>query len=66
MRELDVRGVSCPAPVVSVKRALEASEGDLQVQASMTSGIKTPDKSTWPGLATVRWLHLKKDLGLIA
>ena len=31
MKELDVRGLSCPAPVVSVKRALEAGEGELRV-----------------------------------
>lgn len=28
MKELDVRGLSCPAPVVSVKRALEAAPGE--------------------------------------
>ncbi|HEY5514192.1 MAG TPA: sulfurtransferase-like selenium metabolism protein YedF [Geomonas sp.] len=31
MKSLDVRGMSCPAPVVSVKRALEAGEGELRV-----------------------------------
>jgi selenium metabolism protein YedF len=31
MKELDVRGLSCPAPVVSVKRALEADKGELRV-----------------------------------
>ena len=31
MKSLDVRGLSCPAPVVSVKRALEAGDGVLQV-----------------------------------
>ena len=31
MNSLDVRGMSCPAPVVSVKRALEAGEGELRV-----------------------------------
>jgi selenium metabolism protein YedF len=31
MKSLDVRGLSCPAPVVSVKRALEAGEGELRV-----------------------------------
>lgn len=31
MKDLDVRGMSCPAPVVSVKRALEAGEGELRV-----------------------------------
>jgi selenium metabolism protein YedF len=30
MKELDVRGLACPAPVVSVKRALEA-DGELRV-----------------------------------
>jgi selenium metabolism protein YedF len=31
MKNLDVRGLSCPAPVVSVKRALETAEGELRV-----------------------------------
>jgi len=31
MKDLDVRGLSCPAPVVSVKKALEAGEGALRV-----------------------------------
>ena len=31
MNSLDVRGMSCPAPVVSVKRALETAEGELRV-----------------------------------
>ena len=31
MQDLDVRGLSCPAPVVSVKRALEENEGELRV-----------------------------------
>ena len=31
MREVDVRGLSCPAPVVSVKRALEEGGGELRV-----------------------------------
>ena len=31
MRELDVRGLSCPAPVVSVKQALEESDEELLV-----------------------------------
>ena len=31
MKDLDVRGLSCPAPVVSVKRALETGEGELRV-----------------------------------
>jgi selenium metabolism protein YedF len=31
MKDLDVRGLSCPAPVVSVKRALESGEGELRV-----------------------------------
>ena len=31
MKDLDVRGLSCPAPVVAVKRALEAGEGGLRV-----------------------------------
>ena len=31
MNSLDVRGMSCPAPVVSVKRALETGEGELRV-----------------------------------
>lgn len=31
MKSLDVRGMSCPLPVVSVKRALEAAEGELHV-----------------------------------
>ena len=31
MNSLDVRGMSCPAPVVSVKRALETAGGELRV-----------------------------------
>lgn len=31
MRDLDVRGLSCPAPVVSVKKELEAGGGGLRV-----------------------------------
>jgi len=31
MKSLDVRGLSCPAPVVAVKRALETGEGELRV-----------------------------------
>jgi selenium metabolism protein YedF len=31
MNSLDVRGMSCPMPVVSVKRALESSAGELRV-----------------------------------
>ena len=31
MKSLDVRGMSCPAPVVSVKRALEADGAELRV-----------------------------------
>jgi len=31
MKDLDVRGLACPAPVVSVKRALETAEGALRV-----------------------------------
>ena len=31
MNSLDVRGMSCPLPVVSVKRALESAEGELRV-----------------------------------
>jgi selenium metabolism protein YedF len=31
MKSLDVRGLSCPAPVVAVKRELEAGEGVLRV-----------------------------------
>ena len=31
MKHLDVRGLSCPAPGVSVKRALETEEGELRV-----------------------------------
>jgi selenium metabolism protein YedF len=29
--DLDVRGMACPMPVVSVKRALESAQGDLRV-----------------------------------
>lgn len=31
MNSLDVRGMACPLPVVSVKRALESAQGELQV-----------------------------------
>jgi len=31
MKSLDVRGMACPGPVVSVKRALETAEGELRV-----------------------------------
>ena len=31
MKNLDVRGMACPLPVVSVKRALESADGELQV-----------------------------------
>lgn len=31
MKDLDVRGMACPAPVVSVKRALETADGALRV-----------------------------------
>lgn len=31
MKSLDVRGMSCPLPVVSVKRALETAQGELRV-----------------------------------
>jgi len=31
MKNIDVRGMSCPAPVVSVKRALEEAGGELRV-----------------------------------
>ena len=31
MSDLDVRGMACPMPVVSVKRALESAQGDLRV-----------------------------------
>ena len=31
MKNLDVRGMACPLPVVSVKRELEAGEGELRV-----------------------------------
>jgi selenium metabolism protein YedF len=31
MKNLDVRGMACPLPVVSVKRALESAEGELRV-----------------------------------
>ena len=31
MNSLDVRGMACPLPVVSVKRALESAEGELRV-----------------------------------
>ena len=31
MKSLDVRGMACPLPVVSVKRALESTKGELQV-----------------------------------
>ena len=31
MKSLDVRGMACPLPVVSVKRALETARGELQV-----------------------------------
>jgi selenium metabolism protein YedF len=31
MKNVDVRGMSCPAPVVSVKRALEDAGGELRV-----------------------------------
>lgn len=31
MDSLDVRGMACPLPVVSVKRALEAAQGELRV-----------------------------------
>ncbi|HJV33559.1 sulfurtransferase-like selenium metabolism protein YedF [Geomonas sp.] len=31
MKALDVRGMACPLPVVSVKRALESAEGELRV-----------------------------------
>ena len=31
MKSVDVRGLSCPAPVVSVKRALEEGGGELRV-----------------------------------
>jgi len=31
MKNVDVRGLSCPAPVVSVKRALEEAGGELRV-----------------------------------
>ena len=31
MNSLDVRGMACPLPVVSVKRALEAAPGELRV-----------------------------------
>ncbi len=31
MKSLDVRGMACPLPVVSVKRALESAQGELQV-----------------------------------
>ena len=31
MKSLDVRGMACPLPVVSVKRALESAEGELHV-----------------------------------
>ena len=31
MNNLDVRGMACPLPVVSVKRALESAQGELRV-----------------------------------
>jgi len=31
MNDLNVRGMACPLPVVSVKRALESAEGELRV-----------------------------------
>lgn len=31
MNSLDVRGMACPLPVVSVKRALESAQGELRV-----------------------------------
>ncbi len=31
MNSLDVRGMACPLPVVSVKRALESAQGELKV-----------------------------------
>jgi selenium metabolism protein YedF len=31
MKSLDVRGMACPGPVVSVKRALETAQGELRV-----------------------------------
>lgn len=31
MTDLDVRGMACPLPVVSVKRALESADGELRV-----------------------------------
>jgi selenium metabolism protein YedF len=38
MKNLDVRGMSCPAPVVSVKRALEAGEGEGELRVLLDDG----------------------------
>lgn len=38
--KLDVRGLSCPEPVIRVKKALEASDGELTVMADSNVAVE--------------------------
>lgn len=40
MKEVDVRGLSCPEPVIRVKEQLEAGEKELHVLANEAHTVK--------------------------
>lgn len=48
MKELDVRGLSCPQPVMMVKEELEASKEEFKVLASEAHTVKNIIKACEP------------------
>lgn len=48
MKELDVRGLSCPLPVLKVKEALEGGNDELRVLVSEPHVVKNITKGLEP------------------
>ena len=48
MKELDVRGLSCPQPVLKVKEALEGGNEELKVLVSEPHVVKNITKAVEP------------------
>lgn len=48
MKEIDVRGLSCPQPVLMVKEALEGGSDELKVLVSEPHVVKNIKKAVEP------------------
>lgn len=48
MKEIDVRGLSCPQPVLMVKEALEGGDNELKVLVSEAHVVKNIKKAVEP------------------